>query len=45
MTNLGRMYDKVFQVSFPQVNVNVDTDADANADDAELQLQKPTFFN
>ena len=28
---------KIFKLSRPQVNVN--------ANDAELQLQKPTFFN
>ena len=39
--NLGRIHEKLFKLSCPQVNVN----ADADADDAELQLQKPTLFN
>ena len=37
ITNLGRIHEKHFTLSCPQVNVNADADDDDN--DAELQLQ------
>ena len=43
IANVGRIHEKLFKLSRPQVNVNADADADT--DDAELQLQYPTFFN